>query len=180
MNSYLMRNILLLLAFFMVANYSFAQKKNNLEGIEIGMFAPDIVLPNIDGDTVSLSDFNGKIVLINFWASWCSPCRKKTPDLLKIYNDYKTAKFNNNESGFVIFNVSLDRNDKAWTKSIIADKMENTINIGDMNGWKNSAASSYNIKSIPSNVLIDGEGRVLAVNLSIKDLKKKLRKLKKK
>jgi thiol-disulfide isomerase/thioredoxin len=179
MNSYLVKNISIAVIILFTAINSFAQKKNNLEGIEVGMIAPEIVLPDYSGETICLSDTRGKIVLINFWASWCSPCRKKSPDLLNIYNDYSLSQFKSGETGFVLFNVSLDRNEDAWTRSIIADKMDKTINVGDMTGWKNSAASSYNIKSIPSNVLIDGEGKVLAINLSIKDLKKKLRKLKK-
>lgn len=179
MNPNVMKNFLLILIILITIDNSFAQKNKNLVGIEVGMIAPEIILPDVVDDTISLSDFRGKIVLINFWASWCSPCRKKTPDLIKINKDYESSEFDNGETGFVLFNVSLDRKEQSWKKSIVSDKMENTINVGDMNGWKNSAAISYNIKSIPSSVLIDGDGRVIAINLSMKDLKKKLRKLKK-
>jgi len=165
--------------FFILANSMFAQKKANLEGIEIGNTAPEIELPNVVGDVIKLSEVNDKIILVNFWASWCAPCRKKSPELLNIFNEYKDIEFDDGEMGFEIVSVSLDRNEIVWKNSIEKDATGDFINIGDMEGWKSSAAISYNIKSIPSNVLLDGNGKIIAINLSTQDLKKKLKRMKK-
>ncbi len=156
----------------------FAQKKNNLEGIEVGIIAPEIELPDVNGDMVKLSEINDKIVLINFWASWCAPCRKKVPKLIEVYDDFKIMDFDGGEKGFEIFSVSLDRNEIAWKNSIEKDGIDDFLNVGDMKGWKSDAAVSYNIRSIPSNVLVDGDGKIIAVNLNPQDLRKKLRRMK--
>ncbi len=165
--------------FFLLTNNTFAQKKVNLEGIEIGNIAPEIELPNVDGDVIKLSELQGKIVLINFWASWCAPCRKKAPELLEVFNNYKNTEFDDGENGFEIFSVSLDRNEIAWKRNIEKDSIKDFINVGDMEGWKCSAAKTYNIKSIPSSVLLDGEGEIIAINISPKDLNKKLKRMEK-
>ena len=155
----------------------FAQKKANLEGIEIGSTAPEIVLPTVDGEEFQLSQLRGKLVLINFWASWCSPCIKKMPQLLDVYNKYVETDFIDGDKGFEIVSVSLDRNDIYWKNSIEKNGFDELLNVGDMNGWKCSAAKSYNIRMIPSSVLIDGKGKIIAVNLSPKDLNKKLKRM---
>ena len=170
---------LLIIFFFLVTNNIIAQKKANLAGIEIGKIAPEIELPTVDGNDIKLSQLKGKVVLINFWAAWCSPCRKKAPELVEILNNYKYSKFDDGETGFEIFSVSLDRNEIAWKNSIEKDGIEDFINVGDMNGWKSSAATTYNIRSIPSSILLDGEGKIIAINLSPKDLNKKLKRMKK-
>lgn len=151
----------------------------NLEGIEIGMMAPEIELPTVDGDDVKLSQLKGKVVLINFWAAWCAPCRKKAPELIEILNNYKDSDFDDGEKGFEIFSVSLGRNEMAWKNSIEKDGIADFINVGDMKGWKSSAAVTYNIKAIPSSILLDGEGKIIAINLSPKDLNKKLKRMQK-
>jgi thiol-disulfide isomerase/thioredoxin len=163
--------------FLFQPGHLFAQKKANMEGINTGSMSPEIVLPTVEGEIFHLSQLKGKIVLINFWASWCSPCIKKTPQLLDIYGKYKDTEFVEGK-GFEIVAVSLDRNEAYWKKSIIKNGMDVFRNIGDMRGWKCTAAELYNIKLIPSNVLIDGEGKIIAVNLSPKDLNKKLRRMK--
>ncbi len=162
-----------------IAGNAFGQKKANLEGIVEGITAPDIILPDVNGDTIRLSDINDKIVLVNFWASWCAPCRKKAPVLVELYQEYKNADFNDGEKGFVVFSVSLDRNEIVWKSSIAKDSIGDFINVGDMMGWKSPAARSYNIKSIPSTVLLDGNGDIIAVNIRPHELKKKLKRLKK-
>ncbi len=170
--------IIMILVLF-ITNSVIAQKKANLEGIEIGNPAPDIMLPDISGDTVKMSELKGKIILVSFWASWCAPCRKKSPELLEVYNEFKNTDFDNGETGLLILNVSMDRNEIAWKNAVTKDGVEDFINVGDMNGWKTTASKSYNIKTIPTNVLVDGDGEIIALNLSPKDLKKKLKKLKK-
>ncbi len=163
----------------LITNDLFSQKKSNLEGIIVGNMAPEIELPTISGDDFALSQLNNKIVLINFWASWCAPCRKKSPELVKIFDNYKDTDFEDGENGFEIVSVNLDKNDIIWNKSVEKDGIGEFINVGDTKGWKSSAAISYNIKSIPSNVLLNGNGEVIAVNLNTHELKKKLKRIKK-
>lgn len=170
--------IIIALIFFLAADLM-AQRKANMEGIEIGSMAPEIELPTAEGDIFKLSELKGKVVLINFWASWCKPCRKKAPELVEIYKEYKNDTFENGESGFEILSVSLDRNAKTWKSSIQKDSIGEFVNVGDMRGWKCSAAKTYNIKSIPSSVLLDGNGKIIALNLSPQQLEKKLKHLKK-
>ncbi len=165
--------------FYFLTNNGFAQKKANLEGIIIGDMAPEIQLPDTNGDLVTLSQIKDRVILLSFGASWCAPCRKKTPELIEILNEFKTAEFKDGETGFMIVSVSLDKNEMAWKNSIERDGTGDFVNIGDMNGWKCDAAVTYNIKSIPSSVLLNGEGKILALNLSSKDLKKKLKQMKK-
>ena len=164
--------------FFLLTNNLFAQKKENLEGIEVGMMAPDIELPTIEGEDIKLSQLRGKVVLINFWAAWCAPCRKKTPALRDIFNTYKDAEFDDGEKGFEILSVSLDENKTAWQNAVAKDSIQAFINVGDMTGWDSRTANDYNIKRIPTSLLVDGEGKIIAINLKPKDLDKKLKKLK--
>jgi thiol-disulfide isomerase/thioredoxin len=170
--------IVITVLFFLTINL-FGQKKTNLEGIKVGEMAPEIELPTVDGEDFKLSQLHGKLVLVNFWASWCSPCRKKSPELLKIYEKYQEEEFKNGQKGLEIVNVSLDRNLQMWKQSIKKDGIADFLNVGDMEGWKCKAAKTYNIKSIPSSLLLDGEGKTIAINLSPKDLNKKLKRLKK-
>lgn len=170
---------IIFILFSVLTNNGFAQKKANLEGILIGNTAPEIQLPNVNGDVITLSQIEDKIILINFGASWCAPCRKKTPELIEILNEFNNTDFEGGDKGFTIVSVSLDNNEMAWKNSIEKDGTGDFVNIGDMKGWKCDAAVSYNIKSIPSNVLLNGDGKIIAINLSSKDLKKKLKQMKK-
>lgn len=155
------------------------QKKANLEGIEIGEMAPEIELPTVDGEAFTLSQLKGKLVYVNFWASWCAPCRKKSPELKEVFESYKNADFDDGEQGFEVVNVSLDKNEIAWKNSIEKDGVGDFVNVGDMKGWNSSTAQTYNIRKIPSSVLLDGEGKIIAKNLDPQSLKKKLKRLKK-
>lgn len=135
----------------------------------IGSIAPDIVLQDPFGKTVALSSLRGKTVLIDFWASWCLPCRQESPNLVKAYNKYK-------DRGFEVFSVSLDDNRDAWQKAINDDKLLWT-HVSDLMKWNSSVVNMYNIESIPFTVLIDGEGRILAKKLRGEELDKKLAEL---
>lgn len=135
----------------------------------IGSIAPDIVLQDPFGKTVALSSLRGKTVLIDFWASWCLPCRQENPNVVKMYNKYK-------DRGFEVFSVSLDDNRDAWQKAINDDKLLWT-HVSDLMKWNSSVVNLYNIEAIPFTVLIDGEGRIIAKKLRGEELDKKLAEL---
>lgn len=134
----------------------------------IGAIAPDFTQNDVDGKPVTLSSFRGKYVLIDFWASWCGPCREENPNLVKTYNKYK-------DKNFTVLGVSLDRPDaKAdWLKAIKNDKLTWT-QVSDLNYWSNKVAVLYFIGSIPSNFLLDPYGKIIARNLRGDDLERKL------
>ncbi len=142
-----------------------------------GEDSPEISLPNPSGDIIKLSDFKGDIVLIDFWASWCSPCRKKHPELVEVYNDFKGSTFKDGSS-FSIFSVSLDKKKESWKAAIKKDKLTWPNHVSDLKGWNSEAAKTYNITSIPSNVLIDANGKIIGNNFSASELKKILNSLK--
>lgn len=141
-----------------------ATVKKTLEGVE----AADFTQPDVAGKMVKLSDYRGKYVLIDFWASWCAPCRRENPNLVKAYEQYKSK-------GFEILGVSMDKAaDKAkWLKAIEEDKLT-WKQVGDMKGWDNEAGMLYEVKAIPMNFLINPEGKIIAKYLRGEELSKKL------
>lgn len=165
-----MKKLTILSFLLMLALNLFAQQ---------GKPAPDFTQQSLSGENISLSQFRGKIVLIDFWASWCGPCRRENPNLVATYNKYKDKKFKTaNARGFVVLSVSLDVNREAWEKAIKEDKLNWPTHVSDLKGWKNDAAVLYKVKSVPSNVLVDGEGKIVGVNLRGEALEKALKKLK--
>lgn len=141
--------------------------------------APDIIQNSITGEKISLSDLRGKVVLVDFWASWCAPCRKENPNLVQAYEKYKNTEFKNGK-GFTIFSVSLDKNPLAWKMAVKDDNLTWGYHVSDLKGWKNEAARLYHIRSVPSNFLIDGNGTIVGVNLRGDALESALRRLRKK
>ena len=135
--------------------------------IVAGMEAPDIELPDRNGEARRLSDLRGKVVLIDFWASWCRPCRMENPNVVRVYQRY-------HDKGFEIFSVSLDNNKEAWIKAIEADGLIWPNHVSDLRGWSSAGGRLYGIQSIPATVLVDPEGKVIARNLRGAELEKKL------
>jgi thiol-disulfide isomerase/thioredoxin len=132
--------------------------------------APEIKLPTPEGDTVKLSSTRGSVVLLDFWASWCTPCRMESPNLVKAYNLY-------HKKGFQIYQVSLDKTKEAWIKGIQDDQLGRWIHVSDIKFWNSMVVPLYKIESIPSNYLLDKNGRIIASNLRGERLQVKLAEL---
>lgn len=143
-----------------------SDKISKLKKLAIGAFAPEFSQADTTNTQVKLSDFKGKYVLIDFWASWCGPCRRENPNVVKAYNQFKAKNF-------TILGVSLDKNREAWLKAIAADKLTWT-HVSDIQFWNNEVAQLYSVQSIPANFLIDPNGKIIGKNLRGEDLEKKL------
>jgi thiol-disulfide isomerase/thioredoxin len=137
---------------------------------EGGAVAPEISLPTPEGDTIKLSSTRGTVVLLDFWASWCSPCRQENPNLVKAYNLY-------HKKGFQIFQVSLDKTKEAWIKGIKDDQLDKWIHVSDIQYWNSVVVPLYKFESIPANRLLDKDGHIIASDLRGEQLQAKLAEL---
>jgi len=139
----------------MIDNFRIAV--NRAGSFVTGAVAPDFAQNDPEGKSIKLSELRGKVVLVDFWASWCGPCRKENPNVVKMYNRFK-------DKGFEILGVSLDKSKGPWLKAIAKDKLS-WYHVSDLRGWKNEVAQLYSVTSVPATVLLDQEGRIVARNL---------------
>ena len=153
---------------YMVANLHLKVKSEDALGI--GSEAPEINLPGIDGKNMKLSSLRGKYVLIDFWASWCGPCRKESPEMVALYKE-------NNKKGFEIYSVSLDQKKEDWIAAIKKDKLGSWAHVSDLLYWNSVAAKTYGIDAIPFTVLLDKEGKIIAKGLRGEELKAKIKEI---
>lgn len=143
---------------------SFNQYKTVNSGSNL---APEIALNNPEGKQIKLSSLRGQYVLIDFWASWCAPCRKELPNVVKLYNQYKSK-------GFTVYSVSLDKDISAWKKAIQDDKLTWPSHVSDLLGWESNLPTLYGFQGIPHTVLIDKEGKIIESGLRGESLEQKL------
>lgn len=137
--------------------------------VQIGKMAPDFTLPDTTGTLIALSSLKGKYVLVDFWASWCGPCRYENPTVVEAFNTYK-------DKNFTVLGVSLDSNKEKWTEAILQDSLT-WSQVSDLKRWDNAAARLYCINGIPSNVLLDPDGKIIDKNLRGEDLLNKLKEI---
>lgn len=142
------------------------QENKRVPSSLIGKPAPDLSMPDAEGKTISINSFRGKYLLVDFWASWCGPCRQENPNVVKAFNRYK-------DKNFTILGVSLDKEKEPWLKAVKDDQLAWT-HMSDLKHWDSKAVEVYRFEGIPYNVLIDPKGNVIAENLRGFDLEKKL------
>ena len=130
--------------------------------LKMGERTPEISLPNAKDSLINLSSFTGKVILIDFWASWCAPCRAANPYIQKLYKKYRA-------NGFEVFAVSLDVKKEAWLKAIKKDKLTYT-QVNDNTGWNSKIAEQYYVDQLPTNFLLDRTGKIVAINIEGKEL----------
>ncbi|HVA98363.1 MAG TPA: TlpA disulfide reductase family protein [Bacteroidia bacterium] len=178
-------NIILLVVAAATLTFGFIYSKSSeaqtgtTVGTAVGNKAPELKFKDPEGKELALSSYRGNIVLVDFWASWCRPCRMENPNVVAAYAKYKNAKFKN-AKGFIVYSVSLDQQHDAWVNAIKQDNLSWTTQVSDLGGWQSKPAAIYGVQSIPTNFLLDSKGVIIDENLRGEALDMALDKLLKK
>ena len=147
-----------------------AELDEQVEPVPIGSVAPELNFPDPLGRVITLESLRGKYVLLDFWASWCGPCRRENPNVVRAYNKYKDA-------GFTVYSVSLDKDKNRWLQAIKGDGLVWPNHVSDLKQWRSEAVRLYGFRGIPHTILLDKEGKVIQKNLRGAALEVKLEEL---
>jgi len=161
--------LVLLSVLFFTAKSNAQTQTKRVVGTEVGNIAPDLEYQSPQGENIKLSSLRGKMVLVDFWASWCPPCRRENPNVVEAYTKFNDKTFKGGK-GFTIYGVSLDKSKESWINAIETDKLVWQSHVSDLGFWDSKGAKIYGVQSIPSNVLLDGDGVIIAKNLRAENL----------